>query len=97
MESLTLETRKLILSPTSSKRFAQFQLAKVLLAAKTYANDPQQGQIPVLTKPGNFSPPGACGKTWRARRVGSAKEFLETPDLAQLLVSLIPPSTDVPF
>lgn len=30
-------------------------------------------------------------------RAGSAKEFLETPDLAELLVSLIPPSPDVPF
>ena len=28
---------------------------------------------------------------------GSAKKFLETPDLAKLLVSLIPPSKDVPF
>ncbi len=30
-------------------------------------------------------------------RAGSAKEFLETPDLARLLVSLIATSTDVPF
>lgn len=28
---------------------------------------------------------------------GSAKQFLETPDLAQSLVKLIPPSKDVPF
>jgi SIR2-like domain len=30
-------------------------------------------------------------------RAGSAKEFLETPDLAELLISFIPPSPDVPF